>query len=140
MRQLLERVGAKPDTAQAIIATLCQAAVGLDQHFNSRIQQYLRQYGKEMLDEIAQCFSFTEMSDNDVRYAFTHWLQNAVAMPLPFSNPDAEHFCQQRKITADQLAKVADNLDITLALVDDLLAAEPPEVPKQDPNGARSND
>jgi hypothetical protein len=127
MVQLLERVGAAPERAQAIVTTLAQAGWGLEEHHGGKVQRYLRRYGEAILRELGETFSFSRMSDEDVRYAFTHWLQNVLNMPLPMSDPNVRRLCQERGITVEALVEVADGLDLNLALLDDILAGAPPE-------------
>lgn len=134
MIQLFERAGAQPKRAQAIVTTLYQAAVGLQQGHAGKVQQYLRNYGQQILDDVGDTFSFSELSEEDARYAFTHWLQNAVNMPLARSDPIVDQLCKDRGISIEQLVAVADELDLNLALLDDILAGSWGDEPSDDHN------
>jgi hypothetical protein len=122
MLHLIERSGLDPAKAIAAVTTICQAALGLQKQHGGKVQRYLRHYGQRILDELDKHFSFTNMSDEDARYAFTHWLQNVLNMPLVLSEPAVEQLCKKLGVTVDDLVGVADSLDLNLALLDDMIA------------------
>ena len=121
MVRLLERAGLNPEKARVAVTTLCQAALGLQQQHGGKVQRYLRHYGQHMLDELGEHFFLSQMRNEDVRYAFTHWLQNVLNMPLPISDPAVGEFCKEQGVTVDELVQAADELDLNLALLDDLI-------------------
>lgn len=123
MLRLLERSGLHPARARAAVTTICQAALGLQKRHGGKVQRYLRRYGQQMLDELGEHFSFSSMSEEDTRYAFTHWLQNVLNIPLALSEPAVEKLCKKLGVTVDDLVEVADGLDLNLALLDDMVAS-----------------
>lgn len=122
MLRLLQRSGLNEAKATATVTTICQAAHSLQQYHGGKVQHYLRQYGQQMLDELGEHFVFSSISQEDARYAFTHWLQNVLNLPLPISNPAVEAFCHEQGVTVPNLVRVADELDLNLALLDDMLS------------------
>jgi hypothetical protein len=120
--QLLEREGISTERARAIVITLVEAAAGLHKRYHGRIQQYLRKYGQKMLDEVKESFAFSALGEEDVRYAFTHWFQNVLNMPIPISHPSILRLCKEQKVTVEELVELADSMDLNLALLDDVLS------------------
>jgi hypothetical protein len=90
--------------------------------YDGKVQRYLRHYGQQMLDALSHDFSYSQIAKEDVRHAFTHWLQNVLNMPVAVSEPAIAKFCERRGIRAEELLKVADELDINVALLDDMIA------------------
>lgn len=119
MLQILERQGYNADQAKAAVTTICEAAHAVQAQFDGHVQRYLRQYGNRMLDEIGQHFKFSNMKQEDVRYAFTHWLQNVLDMPLPLFSKNVNALCRKLDIEVADLVRVADHNDVNVALVDD---------------------
>jgi hypothetical protein len=61
------------------------------------------------------------MDQEQVRYAFTLWLQNVLNMPLSLQSRAVETFTNAIGLTSGQLFHAADEMDVNVALVDDLL-------------------
>lgn len=118
--QLMSEIGlTKEESARALLA-LADAAQGFLSHFDGKQQQYLRRYGQLMLDEIGQWFTFRSLDESKVSLAFTYWLQNVLGMPLSLVDEDVVAFCREHDVTPADLAAAADQMDINLALVDDI--------------------
>jgi hypothetical protein len=109
------------EEAERGLLTICEAALGLNKHFNGKIQRYLRSYGELMLRESKKWFSFSALSDDDVGYSLTYWLQNVLSMPLPLVDRSWEIVCSEYEVDTAQLITAADDLGVNLALLDDLL-------------------
>ncbi len=124
MRELFQRAGASPSQAESIVITLVEAAQSVESGFQGMVQRYLRLYGERMLAEFDQHFTFSRMQSEDAQYAFTHWLQNVMSLPLPMSDPAVRRLCQEWGISQDELTEIADSMDLNLALLDDILAGE----------------
>ena len=123
MMQILQRTGMDTIKAQAIVTTICQTALGLLRHYDGKVQRYLRHYGQQMLDALSQYFSYIQIAKEDMQHAFTHWLQNVLNMPVAVSEPAIAKFCETRGISAEELLQVADELNINVALLDDMIAS-----------------
>lgn len=119
--QLLERSGLSAERAKSVLTAICQTALGLQTHYNGKIQLYLRHYGNQMLDELGDTFRYSDISGESTRHAFTHWLQNVLNMPLALSEPAVTKFIMERGTSLEELVRVADDLDLNLALLDDMI-------------------
>jgi hypothetical protein len=72
-----------------------------------------------MLADVDKYFTFDRLSKDDVKYAFTHWLQNVLNMPLPVLHPSVVKFCRKFNLDSEMLTEFADRNDVNVALVDD---------------------
>jgi hypothetical protein len=122
-RGLLHRAGLEPTEADSAIRSVCSVAAGLQQNYGGKVQRYLREYGETMLRELPQKLANPSMADAAIQTAITHWLQNVLDMPIALVEPSSVRLCEDLGVGFDELAAVADGLDINLALVDDLIAA-----------------
>jgi len=120
---LLGYYGLPLEQATVALTTWCQAAYALQQGFGGKVQRYLREYGQQMVDDMQQRFRFTQLDDADARHAFTHWLQNVLNMPLALMEPAVEQLCEALELTPEEWIALADELDLNLALLDDMAAS-----------------
>lgn len=118
---ILQQSGFESDKSRVAVEAICEAASGLKQNYDGKVQKYFRKYGSLMLEELAQSFSFTQLKNEDVERAFSIWLQNTLNMPVPASNPIADKVCENLKVEYSALVEAADKLDINVALLDDAL-------------------
>jgi hypothetical protein len=121
MFEFLAESGLSEEESKRSIVVMHEAAQMLKEKHDGRIQKYLRKYGQRMIDELPQNFSFSELNEEDTKYAFSYWLQNALNMPVILDTEYLEKFCKQQQITDEDLSSVADDLDINLALLDDMI-------------------
>jgi len=125
--------GFQPEEAQNGLQTVREAAIGLQKHFKGKIQLYLRKYGLLMLQEINQTFEFSKLDMADVTLAFTYWLQNVLEMPVSLLDAHMEAFCKQHDLKPAQVVSAADDLDLNLALLDDLVLSYLPNQTDETP-------
>src|SRR5262249_17133223 len=74
--KVLSEAGLSHDEARAGLKLLCEAAIGIQDQFGGKIQVYLRSVGEQLLEEINHRFHFSGLKPEEVKYAFTLWLQN----------------------------------------------------------------
>jgi hypothetical protein len=120
---ILQKMGISIAQARAILTTLCEAAHALQKNHSGKVQRYLRHYGEQMLREIKKHFAFTCMSDERLHDIFTLWLQNVLNMPIGLNDAAIQSLCKRCHATVQDLSEVADDLDINIALLDDMAAA-----------------
>ena len=75
------------------------------------------------LEELADALGGAGVPADTLRFALTHWLQNATNAPLSLGHESVEAFCRKHELSAEQVRAAADDLDLNLALLDDLLEA-----------------
>jgi hypothetical protein len=120
--EILYEYGFNGDESMNSIQTMHEAAKNLMENHSGMIQKYFRKYGQMMLDEINQNFSFSKMNKDEVRYAFTFWLQNVLNMPISLQDQNTKDYCARLGLKPEEFMEVADKLDINLAVVDDLIS------------------
>lgn len=120
---ILQQSGFDAEKARMAVTAICEAAASLNQKYEGKVQKYFRKYGAVMLDELTQNFSFTQLSNEDVRKAVSIWLQNTLNMPVPALNPITERVCQRLGLEYKMLVEASDNLNINVALLDEALRA-----------------
>ena len=125
--------------AQAMNALKCmgEAALGLQEHYEGKVQKYLRWFGELMLNDVQRVFTFSVLSEKDVQQVFTYWLQNVMNMPLSLNDENVAAFCTKHNISADELFRAADELDLNLALVDDLVQSYMEKAKERSDKGAK---
>ncbi len=133
MLEILQEAGFSQKEARRSVATIGEAALTLQKRYDGKVQRYLRRFGELILDDAGSAFRFSNLNKADVKRAFTYWLQNVLNMPLSLSDQSWEGFSRKHRVTPQQLVTAADELDVTLSYLDDLihrhmdLAAASPE-------------
>lgn len=123
VRHLLDRYGF--DRAQITTATgvLARLARFVTDGYGGKLQRYLRRNAERMRDELV-----SELGGGTpeplLRLAVTHWLQNAVDLPLSLEDDAVRAFCAARGIDQATLELAADEVGLNLALVDDVIRLE----------------
>lgn len=118
---VLVRKGLSEEQALNVLLPLCQIAKRLNEDFGGKIQLYLRSYGETMLREALALFSLQGGSEDETRRVFTAWLQKVTNMPLLLLAPEVSEFCGKHEISVAELIEAADNIDMNVAIVDELL-------------------
>jgi hypothetical protein len=119
--EVAQEMGFEVEEAQRGVRAICEAALGLEEQFGGKVQNYLRSYGEKMLADAGRIFHFSALSASESRMAFTYWLQNVLNMPVSLLDKNVHLFCEQHGLTPSQLLAAADELDLNLALLDDLV-------------------
>ena len=119
--EILEEGGFSSEQATRGLEAICEAALGFEEHFGGKVQDYLRRYGDLMLQELGRFFEFSALNDSEAQTAFTYWLQNVLSMPISLLDADMRAFCEQHGLQPEELIAAADELDLNLALLDDLV-------------------
>ncbi len=107
--------------AERGLFTLCEAALKVQEHFRGKVQRMLRGYGELMLHELKQFFAFSQITEGQATLALAYWLQNVLGMPLSLLDENLHVFAHHHNLTPEDILEAADDLDLNLALVDDLL-------------------
>lgn len=121
---IFRRMGVSEPHALRILLLLCQIASGLNsERFGGKVQRYFRSYGETILNDIHNLFSLNG-SDNEMRRIFVLWLQKVLNMPVLIQDAVVTEFCEKHGISVDDLLEAADNINLNVAIVDDLLQLE----------------
>ena len=122
MLRLIERFGFPADKARVAVTSIFEAARSLEDRHDGKVQYYLRAYGEQMLAELQNHFQFSGLTEDDTQYVFAHWLQNVLNMPVVLAHPSIDRICDEFDLEAEDIVDVADDLDLNVALLGDILA------------------
>jgi hypothetical protein len=118
---VLRQCGFEPAEAEKAVTLLADAAEGVRRVYGGKIQRCLRVYGAQMREGMLGTLKSDAVTEDQLRYALTLWLQNALSLPLSLEHEAVKHFCEASGATIEDLQRASDALDLNLALVDDLL-------------------
>lgn len=121
---LLVKKGVPAAQASRLISLLAEISKGVQTNFGGKIQRYLRSYGDKMLEDLPRQFPLKAGSVDEVKRIFTLWLQKVLNMPVPLRDSVLLAFCEKHGITPAALLQAADNIDLNVAIVDEMLGLE----------------
>jgi len=112
----------KISRAEAIAGSraIHEAARVLVDRFEGRIARCIRAAGAKIVEDLLQTFRFEVISERTAEEALTYWVQNVMSIPLSLNDESVRAFCRAHGITPKELETAADDLDVSIALVDDL--------------------
>ncbi len=109
------------DAARRSFGALVDVSRALALNYNGKIQVALRKHGEVLLSEFTSAFATQYVDDDQLRYAVTLWMQNALNMPTPLEDEWTTRFCVRHDLERDALISAADELDLNVAVLDDLI-------------------
>jgi hypothetical protein len=119
---VLKRHEFSNEEAQMAIKVLASIAHVLVQHYDGKIQVYIRAMGQVIIETLLAKLPPIPFNRQDTEYALGHWMQTAFGMPVSVPYPVIVRFCEQYNVTLEALTAVADELGLNTALLADLLA------------------
>jgi hypothetical protein len=122
--QVFKRKKVPEKQALQILLQLCQMAASLVSNFGGKIQIYLRSSGEAMLKQAPKLFPLQGISSAATRRIFARWFQKVMNMPVLLQDAAVSNFCKKNDISVAELVEAADNINLNLAIVDELLALE----------------
>lgn len=117
----LKKLGFTEEESKRSLLVMHEAAKSLMEHHDGKIQKYFRKYGQQMIDEFTENFSFSGWDEKDLENAVTYWLQNVLNMPVNLKIENIDTFCNTLGISDEELIKEADDININVALLDDMI-------------------
>ena len=121
---VLRRYGFTDSNVRDASDLLMHLSQAILRDFGGHIQLYLRRQGERIRDELAELLSGARLGVEDKTYALSHWLQNALGMPVSLDHEAVARFCEENGVSTQDLEEAADQLNLSLAVVDDLLEME----------------
>jgi hypothetical protein len=118
---ILNEAGFDRRSAEKALTTMVEAAQVVQSAFDGKVQLLLRRESETMLRNVMAFFSFSELDKNSSRQAITTWLQNVLNLPLHRETSSTKAFYKQMGISQEELITTSDDLDINLAIVDELI-------------------
>lgn len=84
-------------------------------------QLMLRRAAESMRDILVEDLSDGAPAGTDIRTAVGHWLQNTCNLPISVRDKEIDRFARVHGLTAGELTAAADELDLNLAVLDDVI-------------------
>lgn len=108
---------------EALTAVNMVIALGkiVSQNYNGKLQTCIRKYAAALRDELTKTFADVGLDNSQINYGVVHWLQNTMNAPLSLSHKSVIAFCREKNVTPQELWDAADQLEINLAVIDDVL-------------------
>ena len=118
---VLKRHGFSQKDAQLAVSLLAEAAKAIKRDYAGKLQLCLRRHGMSIRDELVNAFCGKSLGEEQLRYAISHWLQNALSIPVSLQHQAVIEFCRRNGVALEDLLRASDELNLNTALVDDLL-------------------
>lgn len=67
------------------VKLLVHVASAVRKDYGGKIQTFLRRHGEAMRNELMNSFYEDSLETEQLRYAISHWLQNAMSLPIAWS-------------------------------------------------------
>lgn len=111
------------DDQEATVAA--NSAIGLakavQHHYHGKIQTIIRKHAEALQKDLVDAFAAIDLDSTQINYAVIHWLQNTANAPLTLSHQAVKNFYKEKGIDEAALVAAADQLDINLSVIDDVL-------------------
>jgi hypothetical protein len=120
----LKQEGFNPDEARRAVEAATKSAEAININYKGKVQHCLRAHATTLRDELVLALGNTGLAEDKIRYAVTHWLQNTTNAPISLEHESVLAFCKDNGIDIGALREAADELDINLSQLDDLLNAQ----------------
>ncbi len=119
---VLERVGFPGEQAGQLVTALCDLAKRLQEKYQGRVQLLLRTYGTDMAAQVRQALPLERtLGQENASLVVTHWLQNVLNLPILVPSPGLKALLAETGATPEEVLAAADELNVNVALVDELL-------------------
>jgi hypothetical protein len=117
---ILGQKGFEEKTAHEVLLAVCEMAAGIQNKYG-KLQILLRKHGQNILKDLQDATSFSHVQEEIETLIFARWLQNALELPIPLADEYVKRFCSEREYDINELITVADEIDVSIAVVDDLI-------------------
>jgi len=121
LQVVLKRHGFNEEEASRAVSVAVRAASEVTTRYAGKLQRCLRAHAEAARDELLNAFAEVGVPAERLRFALTHWLQNTTNAPLSLEHESVVAFCTAHDISLQDLREAADELDVNLSQLDDLL-------------------
>jgi hypothetical protein len=118
---VLEEAGFTSDEALQAWTVFQEASNAIQEKFGGKIHLFLRDHAELMLRQLCENIPFSAFDAAQAEQGFALWLQNSCNLPLSVFDHHVIEFSERYDISLPALVTAADNLNLNLALVDDLI-------------------
>jgi hypothetical protein len=109
------------EQAQHAVTALHEVSHILKSRYHGKIQVCLRSLSEVILASMLHEFQLTGLQRAGTKEALTLWLQNVANLPISVDDDHVRRFCELHEIKQGDLVQAADELDVNVAVLDDLI-------------------
>jgi len=119
---VLGRIGFSEEQADQLVRALCDLAKCLDKTYQGKVQLLLRAFGMELVNNVLQALPLEDsMGKQNASLVVMHWLQNVLNLPVLVPSPGLQTLLAETGAEAEEVLAAVDELDINVALLDEIL-------------------
>ncbi len=118
---ILQQYDFSAEEAEKSVSLLTHVSKIIQQEYGGKLQRCLRQFGDILRKELIALLQNDIILGFGLRKAVTHWLQNSLSLPISLEHQAIKNFCHEQGASLNDLWLVADELDLNLAVLDDLV-------------------
>jgi hypothetical protein len=118
---VLRDAGLPVRTAHKVLRAITAIADTVQKTWGGKLQRWLRKTGEAMIKDLSARFEATGLDEAERMFAIIYWLQNVLNLPVPLRDKHVRKFEAQTGLTVDDIVAAADHLDLSVAVVDDLI-------------------
>ncbi len=118
---LLEEAGFSEQAADRALRALCEAARAVESRYRGKVQRLLRHEVDPLVQNMVKTLGFHSMSEEQARQTVIRWLQNVLNLPIYLERQSTRAFCRQMVTSPAELVAAADQMDINVAILDELI-------------------
>jgi hypothetical protein len=118
---VLRQHGCSAEQSATACIIIAKIAALICQKYQGKPQRLLRVYAERMRDALVAELDAAVADSHSMKGAISLWLQNALSLPISIEHPALSAFCQAHKVDVNELLRITDDLDINIALLDDIL-------------------
>lgn len=122
IQDILQEAGFESGTAKQALNALVEIAEIVQTKYGGKVQRLLRKEGEQMIRNITSFFTFHTLEEQLTRRIIIKWLQDVLNLPIYRETEGSKAFLVETNTTVAELVDAADDLDINIAIVDDLLS------------------
>jgi len=119
--ELFEEHGVKGPEGMRAIRSVHEAAHAVQARYRGHIQIALREAGEQVLALLKDALNLTSIPDFEARQALTLWLQNVLNLPISLQSANLDAFSKRHAISVEKLTEAADELNLSIPALDDLV-------------------
>lgn len=116
--------GMSRSIAQRSLMAVAEAAAAMQNKYSGKVQRFLRSHGERIRADLQTTIGFSGLKTEEAVFALTYWLQNVLSIPLSLRDKKMAEFESAAHVSGNDILEAADQLDINLAVVDDLINLE----------------
>ncbi|NJM99965.1 MAG: hypothetical protein HC800_25015 [Phormidesmis sp. RL_2_1] len=117
---ILREAGFEEKSAKCALTSIVEVAKAVQTKFDGKVQSLLRSQGEYLIQKSTDSLGFSTLDNKSAQQVVTRWLQNILNLPVCLNSKSTQVFCTEMAVSVSDLIATADDLDINLALVDEL--------------------